>query len=967
MGTGNDTFNLNDGDAVSLDQGVGNDTANIINGNIGSISQGTGNDVFSLNGGSVTGVVDQSNSGDNAYIIDGSIGSLLQGSGSDSLSILGGTVLTVIDQGSFSDILTMSDGNVAAIQQGTGDDDLQIFGGSVGTIDQSDGGDTFRMGGDADILSLDQGAGSDEVIIDDGKIDLIDQGSSDDTVTITGGSIGSLLQGSGSDNLNISDGTVLTVIDQGSFSDTLYMSGGDVAAIQQGTGDDDLQIVGGSVGAIDQSDGMDTFRMENGVEILSLDQGGDLDKAYINGGHITGLFKDGDYVEFRGGRIGAVNLTRADNTFIMDGTINPVSIDTYLSSEDGKDTYVLGAGSIGGFVNSGSGDDVITLSGTNVVGNIDTEDGDDYVFWSAGTYSNLNMGDGSDIAIITSESFNSTQVLDGGDDTSASDGWSDYIAFQNYDFVVTGSNLVNWENVLADDSKLSFTDNSITVGGIFDGSKSTGLAAKNGGTLDLGSAMAIIGNIGTLDSNSRIIAGTESGKGIYEVFVNRADSLGGILYNFGVLDMTGAYPAAGDQIKVSGDYFGSGTLMVDVDFSSDHADTIIVGGDVKGNPTAIYVNNVSGADATGNDVLLVAVSGTTGTGDFSLLDGPISAGAFQYDLSLVDSSWYLKSTYSSQAALYEVYPHVLAQFNILPTMRQRISNRKLNTNSAEVMALENPTEAWARLSASRVDMLFDNSSTGAEFDSNKTSFQVGIDTVLSENKIGKWVVGLTAQYGQLGSKIYSSFGNGTIDASSFGLGTTVTFFGNNGFYIDGQAQYNWFESELSSSTKGKLSDDNNGSGYALSLETGAKIDIAENWSVTPQAQLTWAETYFERFRGFAGEIVSLDDSSSAKGRLGLSIDHRSLGTNRNGEATSNHFYAVANLYNVFTNDVVVDVSKSKLTSKANKWTGEIGIGGAHSWGDERFSVYGEASIASNLSHIGKNLNLSGTVGFQIPF
>jgi len=51
-----------------------------------------------------------------------------------------------------------------------------------------------------------------------------------------------------------------------------------------------------------------------------------------------------------------------------------------------------------------------------------------------------------------------------------------------------------------------------------------------------------------------------------------------------------------------------------------------------------------------------------------------------------------------------------------------------------------------------------------------------------------------------------------------GVGGTLTWYANNGFYLDGQAQVTWFDSDLSSSTAGLLlADGNDGVGYALSL------------------------------------------------------------------------------------------------------------------------------------------------------
>ncbi|WP_412766649.1 autotransporter outer membrane beta-barrel domain-containing protein, partial [Brucella intermedia] len=67
-------------------------------------------------------------------------------------------------------------------------------------------------------------------------------------------------------------------------------------------------------------------------------------------------------------------------------------------------------------------------------------------------------------------------------------------------------------------------------------------------------------------------------------------------------------------------------------------------------------------------------------------------------------------------------------------------------------------------------------------------------------------------------------------AQGWGLGATATWYGNSGFYVDAQAQANWYDSDLGvDAVNPTLANGNKGFGYALSLEAGQRIAIDQNW------------------------------------------------------------------------------------------------------------------------------------------
>src|SRR5690606_10841193 len=136
----------------------------------------------------------------------------------------------------------------------------------------------------------------------------------------------------------------------------------------------------------------------------------------------------------------------------------------------------------------------------------------------------------------------------------------------------------------------------------------------------------------------------------------------------------------------------------------------------------------------------------------------------------------------------------------------------------------------------------------------------------------------------------SIFGNGSLKTDGYGVGATLTWYGLQGFYADGQVQFSWYESDLNSDTLGKLSANNSGSGEAFSLELGTKSPIGGKLSVTPQIQMAYSNVRFDRFADAAGAIVAADKGDSLKTRWGVSLDHED-----EWDGGRSHVYGLVNL------------------------------------------------------------------------
>lgn len=228
--------------------------------------------------------------------------------------------------------------------------------------------------------------------------------------------------------------------------------------------------------------------------------------------------------------------------------------------------------------------------------------------------------------------------------------------------------------------------------------------------------------------------------------------------------------------------------------------------------------------------------------------------------------------------------------------------------------------------------------------------------------LGNDIINLTG-----GVDVSSFYGDGSIDTRGYGLGATLTWYGQNGFYLDGQGQLTRFDSDLDSDILGRLADGNDGLGYAVSIEAGHRIGLGDTWALTPQAQLVNTSVNFDDFVDPYGARVSLDDGNSLRGRIGLALDREQQWQGAEGDGRSSRLYGTIDLYREFLGDTRADVSGVSFGIEADDWIGEIGIGGSYNWGDDKYSLYGEARASTGLSDFGGSYAVRASVGLKMKF
>jgi fibronectin-binding autotransporter adhesin len=440
-------------------------------------------------------------------------------------------------------------------------------------------------------------------------------------------------------------------------------------------------------------------------------------------------------------------------------------------------------------------------------------------------------------------------------------------------------------------------------------------------------------------------------------------------------------------LTVDGDYVGDGgVLEIETVLGGDASasDRLVVTGATSGQ-TNVQVINLGGTGAQTVEGIKIVDIGGASNGAFSLLgdyvlngEAVVVAGAYGYGLhkngvgTPADGDWYLRSAlidppagtpddaplYQAGVPIYEAYAQALQGFNALGSLQQRAGNRTWGEGAADGEG------AWLRFDTLHANYEPEGSTTGAHQDLETWKLQLGADARLHAGSGGEVIGSLFAQYGVLGSEIDSVYGDGKISGDGFGVGGALTWYASNGIYVDGQAQATWYESELNSRVAGALADELGGTGYGLSIEGGKQLPLSENLSLTPQAQLSYAQVSFDDFADPFGADVSLARSEALQGRLGLSLDHRREWTGQDGLPAQSHIYGIANLYYAVDAENEVDVAGTRIFNDPDQLWGGVGIGGSYNVSGGKHALFAEGAVNTSLENFGDSHSVTGTIGWR---
>ena len=766
------------------------------------------------------------------------------------------------------------------------------------------------------------------------------------TITMNGGSVTAArtglyastatFMGPGAPTIQIKGGTITAATNgaettSGTSNSTIIMTGGSVSSLNAsgrglsattgGTATASVTMSGGTVSAAgNNADGI--YAQANGTGKVNVT---------VSGGTVTGGAGTGAALRIQGSLAGGSIVSIGAGAEITAGASGIAIRDT------GGGAAITTAGTLTGAIQLGAGTDAVTVTGGSIAGNI-IGDGVDSLTFTLGS-GRFDYGAPYDITGMASVAMNSGTATIGGT-------------------ISTSALNVNGGKLILNDSSNTATTGTTVTGGMLavGGAGSTG-AQLTTPTLDVlaGGGLQGIGTIIGDVNNAGLIAPGNS---------------------IGILTIAGDYAGVG------------GTLEIEAILGGDASptDLLHVTGNTSGS-TNVGVINLGGSGApTVEGIRIVQVDGVS-AGTFSLLgdyvyqgDQAVVGGAYAYRLyqggtsTPGDGDWYLRSDLIAGdpssgallqpgAPLYESHANVLLSLNQPRTMQQRVGNRSWGPGVIETGTNDGLVEdhgIWGQIEASRGSFDSATSTTNANYDLNLWKLHAGMDGVLSQHEGGTLVGGIAVGFGTVAASVSSPVGAGTINAQGYSLGGALTWYGTDGFYVDGQAQVSAYRSDIFSSTAGLALVQGSGAlGYGLSIEAGQQIDLGSNWSVTPQVQLAHSAVA-SSFTDAFGAPVALEQGDSLVGRLGLSVDYQA----EEGD-TRSHLYGIANVYYDFAGNTVTDLAGVDLTQAHDPLRGGIGVGGSYNWDHDKYSIFGEASVVTSLTKPADGYALNGQAGLRI--
>ena len=505
----------------------------------------------------------------------------------------------------------------------------------------------------------------------------------------------------------------------------------------------------------------------------------------------------------------------------------------------------------------------------------------------------------------------------------------------------------------------------------------TGDTTVSAGTLQMD---GILGGTMDVQSGARL-----TGIGQVGVTTNRGIIAPGHSSSLGTLTVAGNYTPAGGSIEIR-------TQLGD---DSSATDRLVITGSTSG-ATPVKVTNFGGAGAqTTEGIKIIDVIGAS-NGSFSLVGNTtyegqqaVVAGAYAYRLysggtsTPADGDWYLRSVLQSTSAppatplyqpgvpSYEAYPQILLGLNNLPTLQQRVGNRFWSEGNSQPStdngrgvsgAFTETNGMWVRVEGGHNRITTKESTSGSDYQYDTYKMQGGIDALLTENDNGKLVGAALLHYVHGSAKTSwrygaGNYGGGNISTNGYGVGGTLTWYGANGFYVDGAAQLTWYSSNLSANSVHTLKSGNHAFGQAWSVESGKRVRLDSKWSVTPQLQLSYSKASFKDFTDVFGASVKNGRDDSLQGRLGISLDYQENRT---------RFYGIANIYNEFLDGTSVTVGDRTFASRNDRLWAGIGVGGSYNWNNDKYSIYGEGSYNTSLASSNSH-GYGGTIGMRIKW
>ena len=413
----------------------------------------------------------------------------------------------------------------------------------------------------------------------------------------------------------------------------------------------------------------------------------------------------------------------------------------------------------------------------------------------------------------------------------------------------------------------------------------------------------------TTDSNSVLNLNLNNSNWTTKAFTDedgvvQTTSLTNLALNNGVVNL------ANDNyqgIIVRGNLTGSGTFNLNTNIAENKSDKIVVKGTAEGNHKIGVTNQ--GANVANGKVTLVETNG--GNAAFSLTNpnNRVDLGAYQYFLTKEGNNWVLANSKNevtptppvapvtpskpvvtpskpavtpstpvvtpSKPAVTPSTPVVTPSNPVVPPavlpsapLLSDLANAQVSLRQAQLLLVEDDLSGihqrlgevkngekgnvWVRNVNSRQKLgtLSTGESKTSGFKQNVHSVQVGTDAAVTDNlRLGGFV-----GRSQANVDFNGDYGDGKVRSNSVGL--YAAYLADNGIYVDNIVKYSRLHANSDHTEKRHYN------AYTISSELGKRFSLANDWTITPQAQLAWTHISSQG---------NEDSLSSVYSRIGLRV------------------------------------------------------------------------------------------------
>ena len=346
-------------------------------------------------------------------------------------------------------------------------------------------------------------------------------------------------------------------------------------------------------------------------------------------------------------------------------------------------------------------------------------------------------------------------------------------------------------------------------------------------------------------------------------------------------------------LTITGNLTGSGIFNLNTNIAENKSDKIVVKGTAEGNHKIGVTNQ--GANVANGKVTLVETNG--GNAAFSLTNpnNRVDLGAYQYFLTKEGNNWVLANSKNvvtptppvapvtpskpvvtpSKPAVTPSTPVVTPSNPVVPPavlpstpLLSDLANAQVSLRQAQLLLVEDDLNGihqrlgevkngekgnvWVRNVNSRQKLaaLSTGESETSGFKQNVHSLQVGADAAVTDNlRVGGFV-----GRSQANVDFNGYYGDGKVRSNSVGL--YAAYLADNGIYVDNIVKYSRLHANSDYTEKRHYN------AYTISSELGKRFSLANDWTITPQAQLAWTHISSQE---------NEDSLSSVYSRIGLRV------------------------------------------------------------------------------------------------